>query len=214
MTIHTCTRCPLRFVTRAELTDHMRHDHHMPTAALEAVTYPGAHDAKPLYRSLSEDDGTHRVLLVANQTIGAEPMMGLMRDRAREYEKFSVFVLVPATPSSHLVTRGSPDPDAHEAAAKLHTDDAGLAQARWRLRQAMRMLSDEGIVAHGKVGDPSPLDAITRVMAEETVDEIVLCTLHHAMSRWLQSDIPTAIRRRFAEPLTVITIDETEAPVG
>ncbi|HUG86035.1 MAG TPA: hypothetical protein VMM13_15840, partial [Euzebya sp.] len=81
MTVHTCIRCPLRFATRAEMADHMTHDHQLPPAVLEQVSYPGAREAEPLYRSLSLQDDVHTVLLIANQTLGSPDIAQAVRQR-------------------------------------------------------------------------------------------------------------------------------------
>lgn len=207
MTIHTCTRCPLRFTNRAELADHMSHDHHVPHEVLEAITYPGAQEARPLYRSFAEDDGVHRILLIANQTLGSDELMATMHDAQRAHERLAVFVVVPATPSEHLTSApGAGRPASADRGLDSRTDDAGLAQARFRLRRAIGMLTDAGIVAHGRIGDPNPLRAAAPVIAEEHIDEIVLCTLDEGLSRWLRADLPEALRRRFTMPVTVITV--------
>ncbi|AXV09389.1 hypothetical protein DVS28_a4728 [Euzebya pacifica] len=216
MTIHTCIRCPLRFTNRAELADHMAHDHRVPGEVLEVLAYPGAHEARPLYRQFASDDGVHRILLIANQTLGSESVMATMHARLRAHERVSVFVVVPATPSEHLASApGAGRPAAAEAGLDARTDDAGLAQARFRLRRAVAMLTDVGIVAHGRIGDANPLRAAASVMTAEPIDEIVLCTLDHALSRWLRADVPTALRRQYDVPVTAIVVPpgaEEDAP--
>lgn len=208
MTVHTCTRCPLRFLTRAEMADHLAHDHHMPVEAVQAISYPGAEEAKPLYASFAEDEDVHSILLVSNQSVSAPAVAELLAKRQEEHDRLSVFLVVPATPSTHLAIplRGRSGPS-----GELRADDAGLAQARWRLRHALSNLRDAGIVCHGAVGDPNPIKAIADVIRDEPIDEIVLCTLRASSSRWLDIDVPGAIRRQFSEPLTVITTEETGA---
>lgn len=207
MTVHTCIRCPLRFTNRAELADHMAHDHRVPGEVLEVLAYPGAQEARPLYRQFAADDGVHRILLIANQTLGSEAVMATMHARLRAHERVSVFVVVPATPSEHLASApGAGRPAAAEDGLDARTDDAGLAQARFRLRRAVSMLTDVGIVAHGQIGDANPLRAAAGVMTTEPIDEIVLCTLYHTLSRWLRADVPTALRRQYDVPVTAIVV--------
>lgn len=204
MAVHTCTRCPLRFAARAEVVDHMALDHHVPAEGMDQLGYPAAHQVAPLYRSLHGDDGVHTVLLVANETLGPDVVARAMAGPRAAHPSVRAFVLVPATPSTHLATapaRGS----GSEGSRSGRTDEAGLAHARYRLRTALDALRDLGVVAHGRVGDPNPLLAIAPVVGEEAVDEIILSTLAPGISRWLQMDLPTALERRFGVPVTTIT---------
>lgn len=212
MTVHTCIRCPLRFTTRAEMADHMAHDHHMPPEVLERVSYPGAREAEPLYRSLSLQDDVHTVLLIANQTLGSPEVADAVQQRLAQHPTVTVFVLVPATPSAHLASApGSGRPAAADQGVDARTDDAGLASARWRLRTALAALSDLGVVAHGRVGDPNPLTAAANTIATEPIDEIVVSTLDPRMSRWLRLDLPRALERRFRLPVTTLTSQTADA---
>lgn len=204
MPVHTCPRCPLRFTTKAEVADHMAHDHRVPSEALQSLSYPGAAEARPLYRQFTADDDVHRVLLVANQTLGSAAVDAEMRRRRRIHPSLAVFVVVPATASEHLASSGAPAP-AGPRELDARTDDMGLVQARYRLRHAVGMLTDLGIVTHGELGDANPVRAVADVMAEQRIDEIMLCTLDRAMSRWLRADVPTALRRLYGVPITVIT---------
>ena len=215
MTVHTCPRCPLRFSTRAEVSDHMAHDHRVPAEALQALAYPGAAEAQPLYRQFAADDGVHRVLLVANQTLGSEAVTAEMGRRRRIHPSLAVMVVVPATPSEHLVDHDGPRRPGRVATLDARTDDMGIAQARYRLRRAVGMLTDMGIVAHGSLGDPNPVRAVADAMAAHRIDEIMLCTLDRALSRWLRADVPTALRRLHGIPITVVTTPPgaTQGPV-
>ncbi|WP_370327316.1 hypothetical protein [Euzebya sp.] len=208
MSIHTCTRCPLRFTNRAELADHMEHDHHVPHALLEQMAYPGVHAAEPLYRSLAGDDGVQTILLLANQGIGSDALREVMADRVASHDRVAVFVVVPATPSAHLASApgggrlASPDRGLRD-----RTDDVGVAQARFRLRTAIEILRDLGIAAHGRVADPNPVVAASRAIADEPIDEIVLTTLSPDMSQWLHADLPALLARRFELPVHTITAE-------
>lgn len=206
MTVHTCIRCPLRFATRAEVADHMAHDHHMPPEALEQLTYPGAHQAEPLYRSLALQDDVHTVLLLANETISSPAVAEAMEGLLTRHGTLTAYVVVPATPSTHLATApGHGRPAAPQQGLDARTDDVGLAHARWRLRTALGSLASRGIVAHGRVADPNPLQAAAEAIATQPIDEIVVSTLDPAMSRWLRLDLPAALERRFGLPVTVLS---------
>jgi hypothetical protein len=210
MSVHTCTRCPLRFATRAELADHLSLDHHLTAESLRGLTYPGASEAAPLYRAMALDDDVHTVLLIANQTLGSAAVAEALRDRRTAHDRLAVYVLVPATPSTHLATApGGGRPVAPGEGDR--TDDVGLAQARWRLRTALQSLRELGITAHGSVGDPNPLTAAADVIAVEPIDEIIVSTLDPRMSRWLRLDLPAALHRRFGLPVDTVTVHAVPA---
>lgn len=205
MSIHTCTRCPLRFQNRAEMADHMAHDHHVPPQMLEQLTYPGASEAEPLYRSLAGDDGVHTVLLIANQTLGSPALSEEVSQLKSRHGRVAVYVLVPATPSEHLATApGGGMPAPPDQGLDARSDDAGVAHARWRLRTAIAALADVGVPAHGTVGDPNPVTAASRVIASEPIDEILVSMLDPAMSRWLRADLPAALDHRFGLPVRTL----------
>jgi hypothetical protein len=206
MTVHTCTRCPLRFPNRAELADHLEHDHHVPHHLLEQLSYPGAAQAEPLYRSLVDDD-VHTVLVIANQTLGSDVLAQAMGELKRQHDRLSAYVLVPATPSVHLATApGGGMPASPASGLDARTDDVGVAQARWRLRTAVAALADLGIAAHGSVGDPNPVTAAATVIASEPIDEILVSTLDPTTSRWLRADLPAALGHRFGLPVRTLSV--------
>lgn len=207
MAVHTCTRCPLKFAHRAELMDHLEHDHHVPPGSLDQH-YAGAQQAKPLYRSFVGDDQVHTVLLVANQTVASEAVRAALQDLADRHDNLAVYVAIPATPSQHLVAEAGggrlPPPS---QGLDGRTDEAGMAQARWRLRTALKMLAELGVAADGRVADPNPIVAVGRAIDDHPIDEILLSTLSPTMSRWLQADLPATLERRFSVPVTTLTSD-------
>lgn len=214
VSIHTCPRCPLRFTNKAELMDHLDVDHHVPSDMLSELRYPGAHEAEPLYRTSAADDGVHSVLLIANQTLRPDRILPLLeRIEHADEEPLSVYVLVPATPERLLSAPTGDAPVSSQGWSDLNTqaDDAGVATARYRLRNALKTLQEAGITAHGSVGDPNPVASAAKVMAEHPIDEILVSTLTRGHSRWLHADLPTALRTRFGLPVTVVSEDDVAA---
>ena len=151
----------------------------------------------------------HRYLVLANQTLGGQELMDAIRDRmARGPAEF--WVLAPATPSTHLITDfgalggGFPvDPSVLPTAADVR--DEGIAVAKSNLDTELTRLREIGATADGAVGDPNPIVAIERAVAEQKFDEIILSTLPPGISRWLAMDLPHRVRRKTNVPLTVIT---------
>jgi hypothetical protein len=150
-----------------------------------------------------------RYLVVANQTLSGQELLDAIRDRmARGPAEF--WVLAPATPATHLVTDFGAlsgtfpvDPSMLPTADEIR--DEGIAVARSNLDTELSRLRDLGATADGAVGDPNPMAAIEKAVAEQQFDEIILSTLPPGISRWLALDLPHRIHRKFDVPLTVIT---------
>src|SRR5688500_16082110 len=174
--VHTCPRCELRFVTEAELTEHLRVDHHVDTDGFERFHY------KPLERR----PASKRYLVIGNQTLSDAPLL----DRLCEVAKNGHLHLVaPATPT----------------AAGTTIEDKGLALATFRMRHAIDQLHGLGVDAEGEVGVADPVRAAARALEHEPADEIILLTLPPGFSRWLEVDLPKALEHRFGLPVTVLT---------
>jgi hypothetical protein len=69
----------------------------------------------------------------------------------------------------------------------------------------LHRLREIGATADGAVGDPDPMKAIEKTLAQRRFDEIILSTLPPGISRWLAWDLPHRVRARTDVPLTVIT---------
>ena len=175
--VHTCPRCELRFVTSAELTEHLRVDHHLDTDGFERFHY------KPLERR----PPTKRFVVIGNQTLSDESLLERLRELAKDGH---IHLVVPATASKPGV----------EA-----VDDKGLALATFRMRHAVDKLHDFGFDAEGEVGNADPVHATARALEHEPADEIIVLTLPHDLSKWLQVDLPKALEHRFGLPVKVLT---------
>jgi hypothetical protein len=175
--VHTCPRCELRFLTAAELTEHLRLDHHVDADAFDVFRY----------KTLERRPPGKRYLVVANQTLNDEAVMQTLGKLAKDGH---LHLVVPATPS----TPGSDQ-----------VDDKGLALATYRLRHAVDKLHDLGIDAEGEVGHLDPVRAVARALQHEPADEIIVSTLPGGVSKWLDVDVPKSLEHRFGLPVTVIT---------
>ena len=158
----------------------------------------------------------HRYLVVANQTLGGQALLDAIRDRmARGPAEF--WVLAPATPATYLVTDLGAlsgafpvDPTVLPTAAEIR--DEGIAVARSNLETELSRLREIGATADGAVGDPNPMVAIEKAVAEQKFDEIILSTLPPGISRWLALDLPHRIQRKFDVPLTVVVAPKSPGP--
>ncbi len=153
----------------------------------------------------------HQYLVVANHTLGGPQLIDAIHHRmSRGPAEF--WVLVPATPTSHLVNDFNAlscafpvEPDLLPGAADVQTREQGIAEAQSNLDTELKRLRQLGATADGAVGDPDPMKAIETTLAELRVDEILLSTLPLGISRWLAWDLPHRVRRKTSVPLTVIT---------
>ena len=174
--VHTCPRCELRFVTSAELTEHLRVDHHLDTDGFERFHY------KPLAARPS----TKRYVVVGNQTLSDESLIERVHELAKDGH---IHVVVPATSA-----KGGAEPA-----------DKTLALATFRMRRAVDKLHELGLDVEGEVGVADPVRAVARALEHESADEIIVLTLPPDLSKWLEVDLPKALEHRFGLPVAVLT---------
>jgi hypothetical protein len=140
-----------------------------------------------------------RYLVVANQTLGGEHLLQLLRDRA-EASACALHVLVPA----------SADPT--EA---THDEVQERLLANRRLEDALQRFGDLGTEVTGEVGDHRPADAIRDVLQRgEQFDEIILSTLPAGVSRWLRLDVVSQVDRAVDLPVTHVIAQDTPVSSG
>jgi hypothetical protein len=171
-----------------------------------------------------------RYLVVANQTLGGDQLVGVIRERmAAGASHFHL--LVPATPAAeldpgYLASAGEPAGGAaapgtegldREKARQLiedeldevdHTEsgeDRGRRLARERLAHELAHLRGLGADVSGEVGVADPVEAVGVVLHRWEFDEVILSTLPGRSSRWLARDLPSRIRRSFKLPVTHVT---------
>ena len=150
----------------------------------------------------------HHYVVVANHTLGGQELLDAILDRmSRGPAEF--WVLVPATPTIHLVNDfnalSCAFPVDLDVLPSARTRDEGIADAKSNLDTELHRLREIGATADGAVGDPDPMKAIEKTLAQRRFDEIILSTLPPGISRWLAWDLPHRVRARTDVPLTVIT---------
>lgn len=122
-----------------------------------------------------------RYLVVANQTLGGEPLFARIRELARAGPSAFHFVVPATPPTDHVWTE--------EEAAKI---------AASRLNSALERMARLGVDADGEVGDGSPILAIEDAIREHgPFEAIVLSTLPPGLSRWLRLDLPHRVESAF-----------------
>lgn len=138
-----------------------------------------------------------RCLVVANQTLGGEHLLGLLEERASA-GPCAFHVLVPA----------SADPT--EA---MHDGVHDRRLAHRRLEQALERFGDLGAEVTGEVGDHRPADAVHDVLRrDDGFDEIILSTLPAGVSRWLRLDVVSQVDRAVDLPVTHVVAQDTAVP--
>ncbi len=146
---------------------------------------------------------THRILIVANQTLGGEDLAAMVRERVQAGAT-ELWVLVPAThPRDH-----SPVSIAGSGAVfALHgeAEDAdAYAMAERRLQVALDRFRALGVVTGGEVGDPDPFTAVSDLLSRRQFDEVIVSTLPTGASHWLRTDLPSRVHRKFKVPVTTV----------
>ena len=142
-----------------------------------------------------------RILIVAHQTAGSPELLERVRALAGADPGAEFTLLVPATPTGHL----------------LHNWEEGEARtlARKRAGEAMATLADAGVpLAAARVGSHSPLEAVgDELQARPGYDRIVLSTFPRGVSRWLRGNLPAILERRFRLPVDhVVAQARTPSP--
>jgi hypothetical protein len=176
--IHNCPRCELRFATDAELAEHLTIDHHADPGDFDRFRYKAPATRPP----------GKRYLVLANRVLDEPWLFDRLTELAKNRAHFHI--VVAPTPIDHETDR---------------TDDRNLALSTFRLRHIVDRLHEAGIEAEGEVGTVDPLRAVTRAVEHEPADEILVATLPRGASRWLEVDLPAALHRRFAVPVTTLS---------
>jgi hypothetical protein len=130
-----------------------------------------------------------RTLVVANQTVGGEPLIGLLRGKAQE-GPHNFIVICPQG--------GSGDGgDAHQ-----------------RLAHTLERLREAGLEAVGQVMDPDPFTAIQNALQFYAVDEIVISTFPATRSGWMRADLVERVQASTSLPVEHVVVNPSEAKEG
>ena len=89
-------------------------------------------------------------------------------------------------------------------------DGTALAAAKGRLGELLRSLDEADIVAAGMVGDPDPFTAVMNAVGYFYISEIVVSTLPHNRSAWVESGLIDRIKRQTGKPVVHAESSDTE----
>jgi GABA permease len=123
-----------------------------------------------------------RVLVVANQTLGAVELLAEVRAMHGAADA-RFFVCVPVKPADR----------ARQKARAVEADD--------RLVETLSVLAGEGVLAEGGIGDPRPLVAVADAVATFHPDAILVSTHPHERSDWLREDLVGKLRETYDVPV-------------
>jgi hypothetical protein len=136
--------------------------------------------------------GERRILVIANETVGGDPLREQIEERSAGYDT-EVLVVSPALNS----------PIRHWAS----DEDPAREEARRRLEASLERLRANGIEASGEVGDADPLQAIEDAVRTFGPDEIIISTHPAGRSHWLERGVVSGARQRFAVPISHVVVD-------
>ncbi len=140
------------------------------------------------------DDNVHRILVVANETVGGRALLAELRARS-EGRSSEIFVVVPAIASSRLQHL-------------THDVDPALEEAGRRLKDSLAAMSAAGLAASGEVGDHhDPNSAIEDALQKFPADELVISTHPPERSRWLEGGVVDRARDEIPLPVTHVVVD-------
>ena len=134
----------------------------------------------------------HRILVVANETVGGAELLGTVRERAGG-KQVRVLVVSPALNS----------PVRHWAS----DEDGAREAAQARLDASLTGMRAAGLDAAGEIGDADPVQAIEDAVRTFRPDELIVSTHPEGRSQWLERGVVEKARERFALPLTHVVVD-------
>jgi hypothetical protein len=135
---------------------------------------------------------SHRLLVIANETIQGDPLHHAIRERARA-PRTEVLVVAPA-----LNTR---------LRHWMSDSDGARVAAEDRLLGCLERLEQAGIHAEGWVGDADPLQAIDDALSVFSAGEVIVATHPEERSNWLERDLVRRMRERYDLPILHVVVD-------
>ncbi|MFL5901505.1 MAG: hypothetical protein ACJ75S_09960 [Solirubrobacterales bacterium] len=138
-------------------------------------------------------DGKHRILVVANETVGGTALLEEIRERCGN-RRCTILVVTPALVASRASHWAS---DVDEA----------MELARQRMELSLIALGELGLKAKGKIGDSDPNVAIEDALRVFPADEIVISTHPPERSRWLERGVVERAREQIDLPISHVVVD-------
>ncbi len=138
----------------------------------------------------------HRILVVANETVGGQALIDAVKRRAEELagqeRPYTVIVVCPRNQPRH---------------GYVIYDDSVRTATENRLQTTLAQLADAGIPAEGHLMDPDPFAAVSDAREEFGADEIVISTHPETRSGWLRRSLVDRVRAETGLPVEHVVVD-------
>jgi GABA permease len=138
-------------------------------------------------------DGRHRLLVVANETVGGAALREEIANRCRGRDS-EILVVTPALPASRA---------AHWASDV----DEAMELARQRMELSLIEIKRLGLRARGETGDSDPNVAIEDALRVFPADEIVISTHPPERSHWMERGVVERARSEIDLPISHVVVD-------
>lgn len=138
-------------------------------------------------------DGKHRLLVVANETVGGEALLEEIGNRCRG-RACEILVVTPALVASRASHWAS---DVDEA----------IELARQRMELSLIAIRELGLKAKGEIGDSDPNVAIEDALRVFPADEILISTHPQQRSHWLENGVVERTRAEIDLPIGHVVVD-------
>ena len=130
------------------------------------------------------------ILVVANETLGGQPLLDAVRERADSDTRFILCV-----------------PQNKPRAGLVVYNESVFDAAQVRLDLALEVIRDMGIRAIGEVGDRDPFTASIDAVREYHPQEIIISTFPETRSGWMRRDLVERVSDATGLPVTHIVND-------
>jgi hypothetical protein len=139
-------------------------------------------------------DGRHRLLVIANETVGGKALLEEIGERCRG-RRCEILVVTPALAASR----------AEHWASDI---DEAIVLARQRMELSVIEIEQQlHLRARGEIGDSDPNIAIEDALRVFAADEIVISTHPPQTSRWLEHGVVERAREEIDLPITHVVVD-------
>lgn len=138
-------------------------------------------------------DSKHRLLVVANETVGGGALQEEIRERCRDRD-CEILIVTPALSVSR----------AEHWASDI---DEAIELARQRLELSLIAITGLGFRARGEIGDSDPNVAIEDALRVFAADEIIISTHPPHRSRWLEHGVVERASKEIDLPITHVVVD-------
>jgi hypothetical protein len=145
------------------------------------------------------DDDTHRILVVANETLSGRALRSEISHRSHG-GRTDLRVVCPALNS--------------KIKHWTNEEDQARAEAQQRLGRLLERLRGEGFEVQGDIGDDDPVQAMEDALRRYPADEVIISTHPPGRSNWLEHDVVHRAQERFDLPVTHVVVDLEREQAG